>query len=194
MSVPEIEVMGQPVTLRGLKGHPGLNPESGVKNPPGIWPRYTQRQTGPCQNPNAGMNAYRQLVVPVHWHVFQVSDGSYNLWVAASSPNHPGGRCGQSQRDGTGRKPLAHNRRRWTCLILNTCAQICNKLLNITLFPCVNLRSYLFFLQGGLNVTLQQPAGNKAECVKGFYVHLLAFLKVFKGDGGAVWCCSSSRR
>lgn len=120
ISIPEIEVMGQTVTLKGLKGHPGLNPESGVKNPPQIWPTYTKRQINPCMNYNAGIHADTQLVLPVHWHVFQVYDGSYNLWVTASSPNHPGGRCDQSQRGGTGRKPLAQNRRRWTCFILNT--------------------------------------------------------------------------
>lgn len=120
ISIPETEVMGQTATLKGLKGHPGLNPESGVKNLPRIWPAYTQRQTDPCMNDNFGIHAYRQLALPVHWHVFQVYDGSYNLWVTASSPNHPGDRCDRSQRDGTGRKPLTQNRRRWTCLILNT--------------------------------------------------------------------------
>lgn len=36
INIPEIEGMGQTVTLKGLKGHPGLNPESGVKNLPRI--------------------------------------------------------------------------------------------------------------------------------------------------------------
>lgn len=78
MSIPEIEVMGRTVTLRGLKGHPGLNPESGVKNLPGIRPRYTQRPTDPCMKCSTGIYAYRQLALPVHSHVFQVHDGSYN--------------------------------------------------------------------------------------------------------------------
>lgn len=120
ISIPETEVMGQTVTLKGLKGHPGLNPESGVEHLPWIWPTYTQRQTDLCVNYKFGIHAYSQLAWPAHRHVFQVYDGSCNLWVTASSPSHPGGRCDRSQRDGTGRKPLAQNRRRWTCLTLNT--------------------------------------------------------------------------
>lgn len=36
VSLPETEVMVQTVTQKGLKGHPGLNPDSGVKNLPQI--------------------------------------------------------------------------------------------------------------------------------------------------------------
>lgn len=112
--------MGWTITLKGLEGRPGLNPESGVKNLQRIWPTYTETND-PYMKGNISIPAHRQLAIPVHyWHVLQVHDWSYNLWVTASSPNHPGGRCDRSQRDGQGRKPLAQHRRRWTFSILNT--------------------------------------------------------------------------